>query len=776
MKFKSDIDIESLSNATTDTDRFVVSDGGILKYRTGSQVLSDIGGQSALTNPVTGTGVNGRVAFWTGTTTQSSDAGLFWDNTNKRLGIGTTGPGYKLDVVGKIALNDGGNSVFIGTDAGLNDDASDNRNIGVGYQALYSNTIGGSNTAIGWQALYSNTTGGSNVAIGREAGQKISNGSNQTITNNSIFIGQNTRALANNQTNQIVIGNAAIGVGSNSVVLGNDNIIKTILKGDVGIGTTSPNAKLDVSADILVNEITIGRGAGNVSTNTAVGISALSSNTAGTSNTAVGRNALLNNTAGTSNTAVGREALSSNTEGDYNTAVGIEALANNTTGNSNVAVGRNALLSNTTGNFNTSVGTEALSNNTTGSFNTSVGVEALYSNTTGYFNTAVGLNALYENTTGYDNSALGFYALQKNTEGFRNTAMGYRSLRQNTTGFNNSAFGHQALRENITGNNNVAIGFSAILNNTTGVGNVALGRQALSSNTTGVNNISLGVDSFLNNTTGNRNIALGWNAGNITSTEAPSTSSSDSIFIGNNTRPKGQNQNNQIVIGKGAIGIGSNTVVLGDDNIEKTILKGSVGIGNTIPLYKLDVTGTGRFTEKFLIEGNDQANARVGISNTGTNGREFNLVAGVHNSTQEGFSIYDVDAAATRLVIQNSGNISIGNINDDYKLDVSGTGRFTGDVTATNFVLSSDKKLKSKIEDVVPTNINANWKTFELKSEKGQKRYGVIAQELEKEHPEFVRTDKEGIKSVSYIDLLVAKNAELEDRITKLEKLIEKLI
>jgi hypothetical protein len=28
------------------------------------------------------------------------DNGLFWDNTNKRLGIGTTGPGYKLDVQG----------------------------------------------------------------------------------------------------------------------------------------------------------------------------------------------------------------------------------------------------------------------------------------------------------------------------------------------------------------------------------------------------------------------------------------------------------------------------------------------------------------------------------------------------------------------------------------------------------------------------------------------------------------------------------------------------
>ena len=54
--------------------------------------------QLALTNPITGTGATGQVAFWNGTNTQGGDNGLFWDNTNKYLGIGTTGPGAKLDV------------------------------------------------------------------------------------------------------------------------------------------------------------------------------------------------------------------------------------------------------------------------------------------------------------------------------------------------------------------------------------------------------------------------------------------------------------------------------------------------------------------------------------------------------------------------------------------------------------------------------------------------------------------------------------------------------
>lgn len=35
------------NNATVDTDRFLVSDSGVVKYRTGTQLLSDIGGQPA---------------------------------------------------------------------------------------------------------------------------------------------------------------------------------------------------------------------------------------------------------------------------------------------------------------------------------------------------------------------------------------------------------------------------------------------------------------------------------------------------------------------------------------------------------------------------------------------------------------------------------------------------------------------------------------------------------------------------------------------------------
>ncbi|MCG3166674.1 MAG: hypothetical protein POELPBGB_02454 [Bacteroidia bacterium] len=47
---------------------------------------------------LTGSGTATHVAFWDGTNSLSSNANLYWDNTNSRLGIGTSTPSYNLQV------------------------------------------------------------------------------------------------------------------------------------------------------------------------------------------------------------------------------------------------------------------------------------------------------------------------------------------------------------------------------------------------------------------------------------------------------------------------------------------------------------------------------------------------------------------------------------------------------------------------------------------------------------------------------------------------------
>jgi hypothetical protein len=65
---------------------------------TSSQYLMADGSVSTLTNPVTGTGTAGQVAYWSSGSAITGESNLFWDATNDRLGIGTATPSTLLQV------------------------------------------------------------------------------------------------------------------------------------------------------------------------------------------------------------------------------------------------------------------------------------------------------------------------------------------------------------------------------------------------------------------------------------------------------------------------------------------------------------------------------------------------------------------------------------------------------------------------------------------------------------------------------------------------------
>lgn len=143
---------------------------------------------------------------------------------------------------------------------------------------------------------------------------------------------------------------------------------------------------------------------------------------------------------------------------------------------------------------------------------------------------------------------------------------------------------------------------------------------------------------------------------------------------------------------------------------------------------------------------------------------------------------------STKLSLDTSGNITANalllpgscNVNSSggfvrlvngassLSIDSSGNGIFNGTVTASNFNLVSDKRFKENIAPINTEKKNIEFVEFNMVNSE-EKRYGVIAQQVEEVAPELVRTNEDGMKSVAYIDLLIMKIAELEARLKKLE-------
>lgn len=100
---------------------------------------------------------------------------------------------------------------------------------------------------------------------------------------------------------------------------------KLFVSGDVSL-----NSRLYVDSDASINGLTLGKGGGNISTNTVFGYQALTSNTTGSNNVALGYQA--------------GQAGTANTTGSNNTYIGYQAQANAINYSNSTALGRGATI------------------------------------------------------------------------------------------------------------------------------------------------------------------------------------------------------------------------------------------------------------------------------------------------------------------------------------------------------------------------------------------------------------------------------------------------
>ena len=165
----------------------------------------------------------------------------------------------------------------------------------------------------------------------------------------------------------------------------------------------------------------------------------------------------------------------------------------------------------------------------------------------------------------------------------------------------------------------------------------------------------------------------------------------------------------------------------------------------------------------------------IGFGRT-TSGNRWGRIAPIEDSGVMEIGRYidfhntDADATDNTFRIDNS---SAGFLNFQGNIEVD-VFTASGTATATDFIATSDRRLKTNIKTLNGDPIKLRWVEFNRISD-GEYQLGLIAQEVETTNPEFVVTDKEGYKSVKYTSVFVAKMAEKDREIEDLTERIERL-
>ena len=185
-------------------------------------------------------------------------------------------------------------------------------------------------------------------------------------------------------------------------------------------------------------------------------------------------------------------------------------------------------------------------------WNTFIGTDVGRTFLTAYNGVGVGANALRALTTGINDTAIGYNALKVCTVGSINTVVGSGAGQAINSGYGNSLLGYQA---------------GAAL--TTQMYTVAIGANALSTAVAaGDYSTAVGYASMLGLTSGTNNSALGAYAGRYIADGATANATcNNSVFIGNSTKAQASAQTNQNVFGYNAVGLGSNSSVIGNSSV-----------------------------------------------------------------------------------------------------------------------------------------------------------------------------------------------------------------
>jgi len=453
---------------------------------------------------VTGVGLYGKLAFWEGQSSSTSNITshhlLTWDNTNYRMGIGVVFPSQRLEIGdGNLLIS---NSGIPGELRLAEPSAAGTHFTAFKAQSQEADIVYTLPAIIGsnGQVLTTDATGILSWALpgpGKEIRDEDGN----------------TKVTTEKNSNEDLIrfdvaGTEIMKINANGLVLPATESSSTgvIYKnGNSFIHNFKPSANEGYNTFIGENSGNFtmsGSNPENASHNTAVGAYSLSSNANGENNTAIGSSSLNANTTGYYNTGTGSQSLQANTTGYFNSANGAYSLKSNITGNNNTAGGGYALRDNTNGSMNSAFGAQALAFNTSGASNTAIGAYALYYNKANSRSTAIGTNAMFN----ADNRLVG-----RDTY---NTAVGYEALKGSltisaNTGQYNTAIGDQALWGVTSGNRNTALGFRAGSALVTGSNNMLLGYQAGWNLTSGSNNIIIGYDLNAPVATGSNQMVLG---------------------------------------------------------------------------------------------------------------------------------------------------------------------------------------------------------------------------------------------------------------------------